>query len=177
MFGSRTLRLGLATGILALGVAGIGSAAIPDAGGVIHGCYDLNGKLRVIDSEAAGAAPKCGEAEKSLNFSQQGPMGPAGPKGAAGAPGPMGPAGPKGATGAKGATGPMGPAGPSFVRGRFLGGDHGVPASYKTYASLDLQGLLHDHGQDLVVHERVAGDGDLVRDHLPHSRSSRTARG
>ena len=38
--------------VLALAVAGIAYAAIPDSSGVIHGCYSKTGALRVIDSSA-----------------------------------------------------------------------------------------------------------------------------
>ena len=48
-------RIGVIAGILiaAIGGAGLAAGAIPDSGGVIHGCY-LNkiGTLRVIDSAA-----------------------------------------------------------------------------------------------------------------------------
>jgi Collagen triple helix repeat (20 copies) len=90
----------LAAGVLAVG--GIAYASIPDATGVIHGCYlKSGGGLRVIDS-----AGHCGMSETSLNWGQQGPpgpAGPAGPAGAAGQTGPMGPAGPAGPAGTSGA--------------------------------------------------------------------------
>jgi hypothetical protein len=61
----------LASIILAGGVAW---AAIPDAGGVIHGCYkSSNGQLRLVES-----ALDCSAAEHSIDWSQQGPPGPAG---------------------------------------------------------------------------------------------------
>jgi hypothetical protein len=74
--------------------------AIPDAGGVIHGCYDKSGALRVIDSATASCSTK----ETALNWNQTGPQGPAGPIGATG---------PAGATGAQGPAGPQGPPGVS----------------------------------------------------------------
>jgi collagen triple helix repeat protein len=104
-------------GVLALMVAGIAYAAIPDSSGVIHGCYSTkNGALRVIDSAA-----KCGTGEIALNWNQKGAKGdtgaagPAGPQGQAGVAGPQGPAGPKGATGA---AGPAGQPGPQGAQGR-----------------------------------------------------------
>jgi len=55
-------------------VGGIAWAAIPDAGGVIHGCYKaINGQLRVVNS-----AVDCDASEHSIDWSQQGPQGPAG---------------------------------------------------------------------------------------------------
>jgi hypothetical protein len=91
-----------------LAAVGVGYAAIPDAGGVIHSCYRVSskpsGKLRVIDPDAGA---KCGTNETALDFNQSGPKGDAGiqgPKGNTGAPGSQGP---------KGDTGPAGAPGPS----------------------------------------------------------------
>jgi hypothetical protein len=79
--------LGL-TAVVALAAAGISYAAIPDGGGVIHGCYgNTAGGLRVIDSAAGKTCPT---GTTALNFNQQGP---AGARGATGARGPQGPAG------------------------------------------------------------------------------------
>ena len=64
----------IAATILAGGVAW---AAIPDAAGVIHGCYKKsNGDLRVADSAA-----QCGHSEEPISWSQQGPQGPPGVSG------------------------------------------------------------------------------------------------
>jgi hypothetical protein len=53
---------------------GIAWAAIPDATGVIHGCYKSNnGNLRLVES-----ALDCNAMEHSIDWSQQGPPGPAG---------------------------------------------------------------------------------------------------
>jgi hypothetical protein len=97
--------------------AGVAYAAIPDSGGVIHGCYNRsNGQLRVIDP---GAGESCKTPESVLDWNQTGPAGAAGPAGPPGPAGPAGPAGsigPAGATGATGATGPAGPSGATFVR-------------------------------------------------------------
>jgi len=115
------------------GVVGMASAAaafamIPAADGVITGCYDNHGNLRVIDP----SHESCKNNETTLRWNQRGPVGPqgangipgptgatgpqgangpAGPTGATGAPGTPGGQGPTGATGATGATGPAGPAG------------------------------------------------------------------
>jgi hypothetical protein len=73
----------------ALVVGGIAYATIPDAGGVIHGCYKKSspnqGTLRVIDSEKGQT---CASAETPLNWSQTGPQGIQGPKGDTGPTGP-----------------------------------------------------------------------------------------
>lgn len=53
--------------------AGIAYAAIPDSGGVIHGCYDKKtGNLRVVDADAGGA---CVANEKEINWNHTGPAG------------------------------------------------------------------------------------------------------
>jgi len=90
-------------GLIALVVVGgvlIGGAAyatIPDASGVIHGCYARSGgALRVIDDGVIN----CSKSETSLNWNVKGP---AGPQGAQGIQGPQGQAG------------PTGPAGPSWT--------------------------------------------------------------
>src|ERR1022692_4799356 len=82
-----------------LAAGGVALASIPDGSGVIHGCYRLNGDIRVINSPRQ----VCQNGENSLNWSQTGPQGPAG---ATGATGPQGPAG---------ATGPQGPAGTGYT--------------------------------------------------------------
>jgi hypothetical protein len=62
-------------------------AAIPDSGGVIHGCYDnLSGKLRVADTED-GDPKACGNNETALRWGQQGPSGATGETGSQGPPG------------------------------------------------------------------------------------------
>lgn len=95
--------------------AGVAYAAIPDSGGVIHGCYNRsNGQLRVIDP---GAGENCKTPESVLDWNQTGPAGATGPAGPAGPAGPIGPAGATGATGATGPAGPAGPAGPTGATG------------------------------------------------------------
>jgi hypothetical protein len=71
--------------------AGVAYATIPDASGVIHGCYaKANGQLRVINTDAGG---KCVSSEMPLNWNQTGPQGPAGQNGTADAFGLIGPTG------------------------------------------------------------------------------------
>src|SRR5829696_1279902 len=115
--------VGLVVVIVAVVAGSAAFAAIPDAGGVIHGCYvKSGGSIRVIDATVTN----CKSTETSLDWNQhgqpgvpgpQGPTGATGPKGDTGATGATGPqgltgaAGPKGDTGAKGDTGPQGPKG------------------------------------------------------------------
>ena len=91
-------RLGIAALAVTLVVAGGAAAwgAIPDDDGVIHGCYDKRGNLRLVDSE-----DDCSKVEKPISWSQageKGEPGPPGPAGPAGPPGPAGPAGPSGSS-------------------------------------------------------------------------------
>ena len=101
-------RLLVATGAiaaLALGAGAIAYATIPDASGVIHGCYmKSGGSLRVFDPSATS----CKSGETELDWNVQGPAGVPGPTGATG---PAGTAGSTGATGPTGATGSTGAAG------------------------------------------------------------------
>ena len=68
----------LAGSVAALALGSLGWAAIPDAAGTIHGCYDRNsGQLRITDTETN--QPKgCSTKESPLTWNQQGPQGPAG---------------------------------------------------------------------------------------------------
>ena len=75
----------------ALAIGSIALAAIPDGGGVVHGCYDKgSGQLRVTDTQTNQPKP-CTVKEAALDWSLRGPQG---------VPGPQGPAGPAGAPGA-----------------------------------------------------------------------------
>ena len=99
----------LLAGVAGSGVAFAASSSIPDATGVIHGCYLTNtGALRVINTDAGQS---CKSNELALQWSQTGPPGPKGDTGA------TGPEGPKGDTGATGAVGPDSRAGPSGAQG------------------------------------------------------------
>ena len=83
--------------VLAAAAAGIAYAAIPDAGGVVHGCYaKRDGTLRVIDTEQGGSCNA--SKETTLDWNRTGPQGPAGPQGATGPQGPAGPRGPGAST-------------------------------------------------------------------------------
>jgi hypothetical protein len=86
-FGSKQ-RAVLAAGVVCvLGVVGVGYAfgAIPGTGGVIQGCYDGGGNLKVVN------ALPCPKNSTALSWNQAGPTGPAGETGATGATGAPGP--------------------------------------------------------------------------------------
>jgi hypothetical protein len=98
-----------ATAALALVTGSAAYAAIPDGGGVIHGCYKSNapaqGSLRVIDT-AKNAS--CAANENAVTWNQQGPKGDPGTPGAPGAKGEKGEKGDKGDPGTPGAPGASG---------------------------------------------------------------------
>jgi hypothetical protein len=84
----------LVGGAVGWGAARLG-AGIPDAKGVVHGCYFLHGRnaglLRVLP-----ASDSCPSGQAPISWSQTGPPGPTGTQG------PSGPQGTAGATGAAG---------------------------------------------------------------------------
>jgi type VI secretion system secreted protein Hcp len=77
------IRIALPTAAALGAGAAVGVAAIPDATNTIHGCFDANGALRVIDAPTQA----CAAGETALDWNQRGPAGPAGPQGD---PGPAG---------------------------------------------------------------------------------------
>ena len=98
--------MALAVGGAVFGIATAVQASIPDASGVIHGCYNHSlahgsptGVLRVIDT--AKPDGNCASWETPLNWNQGGVTGPTG-AGASGTTGPTGPTGASGPTGAPG---------------------------------------------------------------------------
>src|SRR5262245_9335160 len=100
----KTLTNGRRKGILILAcivaLAAVGLATIPDASGVIHGCYlKSGGAIRIIDA----SVEKCRTTETAIEWNVTGPQGPIGPQGPVGAQGPVGGQGP---------VGPVGPEGP-----------------------------------------------------------------
>jgi hypothetical protein len=105
MYLSRKLVAALVA-ILAIAVGSAAYAAIPDAGGVVHGCYDkASGQLRVTDTDTN--TPKaCSSKEAALTWNQQGPQGLQGQQGAPGIQGPKGDKGDPGSQGPKGDPGP-----------------------------------------------------------------------
>ena len=104
--------LALAVGVL-VALGGVAYATIPDAGGVITGCYNtVNGNLRVID---VAAGQTCKPSEAALNWNQTGPAGLPGAPGAPGAPGEDGADGEAGPQGPQGDPGPQGPPGTALA--------------------------------------------------------------
>jgi hypothetical protein len=83
-------------------------AAIPDASGVLHGCYNAQGTLRVIDSPSVA----CKNGETAIPWNQRGITGAKGMTGA------RGPTGLKGHTGASGPSGVRGPSGTNGINGQ-----------------------------------------------------------
>jgi hypothetical protein len=83
-------------------VGGVAWAAIPGDGGVIQGCYDSGGNVKVVE------ALPCPKGYTAFQWNQQGPQGD---------PGPQGEKGEKGDPGADGADGAQGPTGPQGLPG------------------------------------------------------------
>lgn len=109
---SRIRKLALVGAVMiALPSAGIAYAAIPGSNGVIQGCYDSGGNVKVV-SELP-----CPKSWTPLAWNQTGPQGPVGATGPQGPIGATGPQGPKGDTGATGATGPQGATGATGAQG------------------------------------------------------------
>jgi hypothetical protein len=105
--------------LLSAGVAGgviQRFTTIPDAHGVIHGCYVLRGPnagtLRVQP-----ASDNCRTNETTLTWSQTGPTGAQGPQGLQGPQGSQGTPGSKGSQGSQGSQGPQGPQGSVGIQG------------------------------------------------------------
>jgi hypothetical protein len=121
----RTVVIAAAT-VVVLPMAGaVASAAVPDSDmGVIDGCYDRSGQLRVIDPQARDRRDReCTNRETAISWNQEGPQGAQGLPGADGAPGPAGESGPQGEKGDPGPQGPAGPAGPQGPAGESGGLD------------------------------------------------------
>src|SRR5262245_17200612 len=85
-FGDRARWFGLGAVVVGVLVGGIAYAAIPGTDGMIHGCYDKTGALRVSDKG-------CARGEKAISWDQHGTggAGTSGPTGARGASGGSGP--------------------------------------------------------------------------------------
>ena len=108
-------RVGLS--LLAGGVvAGLAYGAIPGANGVIQGCYDSGGNVKVV------AALPCPKGYTPLQWNITGPQGPIGLTGPQGPIGLTGPAGQPGLPGAAGAPGAPGAAGVTLADFVFTNG-------------------------------------------------------
>lgn len=85
--------------IVVLGLAGGAYAAIPDAAGVVHGCYKLSGGEQGGQLRVVGDPESCRRNEAPIQWNEQGVAGPAGPAGVDGADGQNGQDGRDGADG------------------------------------------------------------------------------
>src|SRR5262245_8738603 len=109
MKSKRLLKCTASLALLVVAGVVLTKATIPDAKGVIHGCYSKSGgSIRVIDDSVT----TCNANETSLSWNVIGPAGPVGPQGPIGPQGLTGSAGPQGSTGPTGPMGPQGPEGP-----------------------------------------------------------------
>src|SRR5580704_19189631 len=61
-----------AAAVLVGGTAYGAVSSIPDAAGVVHGCYDSGGNVKVIDTSITASCPK---GYSSLDWNQTGPAG------------------------------------------------------------------------------------------------------
>jgi Collagen triple helix repeat (20 copies) len=127
---------------------GVAYATIPDASGVIHGCFQKSsGKLRLIDTDTGA---HCGPAEVAISWNQVGPQGKLGPTGPQGPSGPIGPQGPTGPQGPSGPIGPQGPTGPQ--------GPSGAATTYNYRSGLIIPGTSVARAFCLAG-EKVTGGG------------------
>ena len=140
-------------GLFVLVSGGVGHAAIPDASGIIHGCYATKGgSLRVIDPAAGESCDA--KKEVLLNWNQTGPTGPQGPVGAMGPQGAVGPAGPQGAVGPTGPQGPVGLTGPQ--------GPAGSTDAYANYGATSFQRIEEGTTQTVASVTLPAGSYTLA---------------
>jgi hypothetical protein len=131
----RDLISALAGGAIVMVLAGgVAWAAIPGPGGVIQGCYDSGGNVKVVE------ALPCPRNYTAFQWNQQGIQGLKGDKGDRGDVGPEGPAGPAGAKGEKGDTGSAGADGAP--------GAQGPPGERGLQGEQGLQGLPGPPGQN-----------------------------
>ncbi len=121
MIQRRTVRLLAFGSVLLLTLAGVAYATIPGGDGVILGCYDGGGNVKVVQSYP------CPKGYTPLQWNQQGVNGDTGPTGPTGAQGVMGNTGATGATGTQGDTGATGATGQAGATGAT--GAAGAPGS------------------------------------------------
>lgn len=86
------------------------------SGGVIYGCVNRNGDLRIV-----GGSDQCRRDETPISWNTAGTPGPTGPQGSQGPQGTQGPQGPQATQGPQGIEGPQGVQGPQG----FVGGPQG----------------------------------------------------
>jgi hypothetical protein len=134
--------------VVAIAVGGIAYASIPDANGVIHGCFHKNsGQLRVVDTDNGQA---CNPSEKALSWNQTGPTGPAGATGP---------------TGTTGATGPTGPVGPRLFA-------HVAADGTLSYGTASSASHLDTGRYDVTFSESISGCVAVVTPGLGHPTGS-----
>jgi hypothetical protein len=95
----------------ALALSGSAYASIPDAGGLIHGCYTTVGTEHILFLIDTAQTSTCPIGQMPIAWNAQGPTGPQGVQGPTGPTGAQGSRGPTGATGTQGSQGPTGPQG------------------------------------------------------------------
>lgn len=128
---SLTLFVTLGAALLAGGIA---YATIPDAHGVIHGCYSKTGALRVVDAPTQS----CAKNETALDWNTAGPTGTQGPTGA------TGPSGPSGASHAWSASAGMTPLlPPPYARFIELASFHLPAGNYVVTATGTAEGAMN----------------------------------
>jgi hypothetical protein len=145
----RDLIAALVGGTIVMALAGsVAWAAIPGPGGVIQGCYDAGGNVKVVD------ALPCPARYTPFQWNQQGIQGPKGDKGDPGSQGPPGAKGDAGAPGQNGADGQPGAQGPPGERG-----PQGEPGPQGEQGSQGPQGIQGPTGPAGVSgHEEVLGE-------------------
>jgi hypothetical protein len=127
--------------VAAVLAGGVAWAAIPGTGGVIQGCYDSGGNVKVVE------ALPCPRGHTAFQWNQQGIQGLKGDKGdpgPQGLTGPQGAKGDKGDTGASGTQGPQGEQGPQGIQG--VAGVQGQPGQDGAQGSTGPQGPKGDKG-------------------------------
>jgi len=142
-------------------------ASIPDANGVIHGCYNTtNGSQRLIDD----ATDSCKKKELPIEWNQVGPQGPQGVPGPQGAQGPVGPVGPAGSPGEKGDKGDKGDPGPSDAFVSFAPGFNGdLPENGETVVAhvlLERDPVLNQTGSFILIGQAEVVADDFVETDL-----------
>lgn len=141
--------VGVLGGAALVGAGAAASAMIGTTEGVIHGCFDNKGNLRLVIPGQV-----CGKGESPISWNRQGPAGPAGlpglpgPAGTPGAPGPIGATGEPGPTGPQGPVGPPGPPGPKGDPGTPGGAGGGGPTTVVAVSGADACGGAVPDGQD-----------------------------
>lgn len=126
---------------------GVAWAAIPGPSGVIQGCYDSGGNVKVVE------ALPCPKGHTPFVWNQQGTQGPKGDTGEPGERGPAGLPGERGDTGAPGAPGAPGEQGPQGLPGQNgAQGEQGEPGGVSGYEYLFRVFTLNPGGQLLNEH-------------------------